>query len=221
MLRLACARATLAEDNRSPGLNFRAGEEELRVQFLQGLLDQIVTPHRDSAGHQQQVRRHSLFDQSAQPVQFVRGYGQKNGFTPRAANLHGQGITIRVANLSWARSGLDAHNLVPGCEHGNSWELVHLQSRFADRCGQRDSHLIQTQAVIQQHRAFASLGAAGNNVLARRNAPRDLDLFAVLRGVLDHHHRIRPSGHGRAGHNRCALSGADVERNPVKLSGRP
>ena len=46
---------TFSEHDRSPGLDFGSGEEELGVHFCQRLLDQIVATHGDAAGQEKQI----------------------------------------------------------------------------------------------------------------------------------------------------------------------
>src|SRR5208283_5605210 len=106
-------------------------------------------------------------------------------------NLNRQRITVRIANLCWARSGLDLDNFVAGGEHRNSRASVDFQLRFAHRRGQSNGHLIQPHTWTEQSNSVRRLRAARNNVLPWRHVPGDLDPIPVTRGVLDHYYRIR------------------------------
>ena len=79
---------------------------------------------------------------------------------------------------------------------------------------------IQAQTTIQQRRAFSGFGATGNDILSRHNAPRDFDLLAMRRCVLDHDDCIRTGRDWSPGHDGNALSHSDIGRNPVERRAR-
>ena len=62
------ARATRTKHDRPSRLNLRSRKVKLRLQLGENLLHQIVLPHGDAAGQQQQIATQSFFDQSPQPL---------------------------------------------------------------------------------------------------------------------------------------------------------
>src|SRR5215472_8865969 len=113
--------------------------------------------------------------------------------------------------------GIDAHDLIPGCEYRNSRTLVDLQWRLADRCGERNRRVIQALAALNQDAALPRFRSRRHNIFSRNHRFVDLDLSALLLGVLDHHYGVGPERNWRSSHDRRCLSSTDLAEDRIGI----
>ena len=78
------------------------------------MFDEIVAPHRDPAGHDQQIGLKSLFDELAQAARFVGVDGQEHGVAAGLLDLHCERVGVGVANLCGTDFGIDVDDLIAG-----------------------------------------------------------------------------------------------------------
>ena len=115
------ASRNFAEDEGFAGLDFYAGEVELRAEAGEGGFDEVVFACGDAAGNQEHVGFGGLCEGCVEGFGRVGGSGEDDGFTTGAGDEGGKHGCVGIADFSRARCGVDGDEFVAGGENGDAW----------------------------------------------------------------------------------------------------
>ena len=197
-----------AEDGRLAGTDGDLAEEDLHPRLVKRLLHEIMGPHRDSPGEQEQIGRESLVQGQLQVGRIVPHDPLLQRVGAEVAACGGEERAVAVPDLPRARLEIRLHQLVAGRDHGHAGAA--MDQRVGLPYGGQDAE-----------------AGGGQQVAARQNLVSRLELAPLLRhvrspghrlqdenpapvpcrpGRLHLLHRIGPLGKRRSGHDPGGLS---------------
>lgn len=122
----------LAEDEGLAGLHFNSGEKKLGAEFGEDDFDEVVLAGRDAAGEEEQVKGETFGDEAAGVFEVVLGDGEDGGEAAGLADLGGDGIRVRIADLFEGRGGVDGDDFVACGEDGDAGLAIDVDLSLAN-----------------------------------------------------------------------------------------
>ena len=199
----------LAEDEGLAGLHFNSGEKELGAEFGEDDFDEVVLAGRDAAGEEEQVKGETFGDEAAGVFEVVLGDGEDGGEAAGLADLGGDGIRVRIADLFEGRGGVDGDDFVACGEDGDAGLAIDVDLSLANGGEYGDVVEAEAGAAGEDDAAGVGVAAGGGPVFAGAGLAGGGHLAVRKRRVFDHDYSVGAEGHGGTSHDFDALAGED------------